>query len=240
VVSLSISLIAVFIPLLFMSGIVGRLFREFAITLSCSVIVSAVVSLTLTPMMCSRMLRREHKREETGISRFLEHAFEKLLWQYDRSLLWVLRHQKSTFLVAIATLVATAGLFMMIPKGLLPIQDTGLIIGVTDASQDISFKDMLDRQKRLSEVLANDPDVLRVAAFVGTGPVNPTQNSGRLYLVLKPRERRSSVRAIMSRLSAAALQVPGISLYLQPSQDLQIDTRISRTQFQYLLQDVDP
>jgi hydrophobe/amphiphile efflux-1 (HAE1) family protein len=240
VVSLSISLIAVFIPLLFMSGIVGRLFREFAITLSCSVIVSAIVSLTLTPMMCSRMLRREHKREVKGIGRLLENGFELLLWQYDRSLLWVLRHQKSTFLVAVATLVATVGLFLLIPKGLLPIQDTGLIIGVTDASQDISFKEMVERQKELSEVLARDPDVIRVAAFVGAGPVNPTQNSGRLYIVLKPREKRVPVREIMARLSVAAHSVSGITLYLQPSQDLQIDTRVSRTQFQYLLQDVDP
>jgi hydrophobe/amphiphile efflux-1 (HAE1) family protein len=240
VVSLSISLIAVFIPLLFMSGIVGRLFREFAITLSCSVIVSAIVSLTLTPMMCSRMLRREHKREVRGIGRWLENGFELLLWQYDRSLLWVLRHQKITFLVAVATLVATVGLFLLIPKGLLPIQDTGLIIGVTDASQDISFKEMVERQKELSEVLARDPDVIRVAAFVGAGPVNPTQNSGRLYIVLKPREKRVSVREIMARLSGAAHSVSGIRLYLQPSQDLQIDTRVSRTQFQYLLQDVDP
>jgi hydrophobe/amphiphile efflux-1 (HAE1) family protein len=240
VVSLSISLIAVFIPLLFMSGIVGRLFREFAITLSSSVIVSAVVSLTLTPMMCSRMLRREHKRDEKGISRVLEKGFEILHWQYDRSLLWVLRHQRSTLLVAVTTLVATAGLFLLIPKGLLPIQDTGLIIGVTDASQDISFKDMLERQKNLSEIMARDPAVLRVASFVGAGPVNPTQNSGRLYIVLKPMGQRAPVREIMSRLSDAARTVPGIALYLQPSQDLQIDTRISRTQFQYLLQDVDP
>jgi len=243
VISLSISLIAVFIPLLFMSGIVGRLFREFAITLSCSVVVSAIVSLTLTPMMCSRMLRREHEHEqhkETGISGFLENAFERLLWYYDRSLLWVLRHQRSVLLVAILTLVATAVLFVMIPKGLLPLQDTGLIIGVTDASQDISFKQMLERQKELSEVIARDPDVLRVAAFIGTGTVNPTQNSGRFYIVLKPRERRAPIREIMTRLSQAAQGIQGINLYLQPTQDLQIDTRISRTQFQYLLEDVDP
>ncbi len=243
VISLSISLIAVFIPLLLMSGIVGRLFREFAITLSCSVVVSALVSLTLTPMMCSRMLRREHQSEqhkETGVSGFLEHGFERLLWHYDRTLLWVLRHQFLTLIVAILTLVATAWLFVIIPKGLLPIQDTGLLIGVTDAAQDISFKQMADRQKELSAVIANDPDVLRVAAFVGTGVVNPTQNTGRFYIVLKPREERRAIQPIMERISEAAHKVQGITLYLQPSQDLQIDTRISRTQFQYLLEDVDP
>lgn len=238
VISLSISLIAVFIPLLFMSGIVGRLFREFAITLSCSVVASAIVSLSLTPMMCAKML--SFQARESRFQQSLEGGFERLLQWYERTLLWVLRHQKATLLVALATLVATGILFVMIPKGLLPLQDTGLIIGVTDAAQDISFKEMVGRQKELSSVIARDPDVLRVAAFVGTGTVNPTQNTGRFYIVLKPREHRDTVRAIMSRLSEEALQVPGISLYLQPSQDLQIDTRISRTQFQYLLEDVNP
>jgi multidrug efflux pump subunit AcrB len=240
VVSLSISLIAVFIPLLFMSGIVGRLFREFAITLSCAVVVSAIVSLTLTPMMCAKMLRPERKGEETALQRSLEGFFERLLGVYDRSLLWVLRHQRATLFVALGTLVATGILFVIIPKGLLPIQDTGLIIGVTDAAQDISFQQMKERQKELSQVLARDPDVLRVAAFVGTGIVNPTQNTGRLYIVLKPRNKRAGAGEIITRLSQAALAVPGITLYLQPSQDLQIDTRISRTQFQYLLEDVNP
>jgi multidrug efflux pump len=243
VVSLSISLIAVFIPLLFMSGIVGRLFREFAITLSCSVIVSAVVSLTLTPMMCAKMLRREHRheqRKESGLAGFLERCFERLQWLYDRSLLWVLRHQFITLFVAILTLVATVMLFVLIPKGLLPLQDTGLIIGVTDTSQDISFKQMLEKQRELSDVVSRDPAVLRVASFVGTGTVNSTQNSGRLYIVLKPRAQRAPIREIMSRISKEAQSVLGITLFLQPTQDLQIDTRISRTQFQYLMEDVDP
>ena len=240
VISLSISLIAVFIPLLLMSGIVGRLFREFAITLSCSVVVSALVSLTLTPMMCSRMLRVDVPEEEKGMRAFLEKGFERLLHLYDCSLRWVLNHQGTTLLVAMTTLVATAWLFVIIPKGLLPVQDTGLLIGVTDAAQDISFKQMAERQKELSAVIARDPDVLRVAAFVGTGVVNPTQNTGRFYIVLKPREQRSAILQIMERISEAAHQVQGITLYLQPSQDLQIDTRISRTQFQYLLEDVDP
>ena len=240
VVSLSISLIAVFIPLLFMSGIVGRLFREFAITLSCAVVVSAIISLTLTPMMCSKMLRSEKEREETGLARILENGFEGLLKGYDRTLLWVLRHQGVTLFVAFTTLIATAILFVVIPKGLLPLQDTGLIIGVTDAAQDISFKQMLERQKELSAVISRDPSVLRVATFIGTGTVNPTQNTGRLYIVLKPIRDREPISLIMNRLSESARQVSGMSLYLQPSQDLQIDTRVSRTQFQYLLEDVDP
>jgi hydrophobe/amphiphile efflux-1 (HAE1) family protein len=240
VISLSISLIAVFIPLLFMSGIVGRLFREFAITLSCAVVVSAIVSLTLTPMMCAKMLRSEKEERETPLQQWLEGGFQFMLGRYDRSLLWVLRHQRATLIVALGTLVATGILFVMIPKGLLPIQDTGLLIGVTDTAQDISFAQMKERQKEISSVLAQDSDVQRVAAFIGTGVVNPTQNTGRLYVVLKPRQKRDSMAEIITRLSRAALAVPGITLYLQPSQDLQIDTRISRTEFQYLLEDVNP
>jgi hydrophobe/amphiphile efflux-1 (HAE1) family protein len=239
VVSLSISLVAVFIPLLFMSGIVGRLFREFAITLSCAVVVSGVISLTLTPMMCAKMLQAEKASDETSLQRSLEAVFEGMLRWYDRTLLWVLKHQRFALVVALATLVLTVVLFAVIPKGLLPLQDTGLIIGVTDAAQDISFTQMVERQKELSDLIARDPDVLRVAAFVGTGTVNPTQNTGRLYIVLKPRGKRDGVMKVMARLSSAAQQVSGISLYLQPSQDLQIDTRVSRTQFQYLLEDVD-
>ena len=236
VVSLSISLIAVFIPLLFMSGIVGRLFREFAITLSCTVIVSAVVSLTLTPMMCSRMLSAGgHGSERDGH----EPWFQRLLWLYDRSLLRVLRHPRATLCVAAATLVLTAVLFLLIPKGLLPTQDTGLIVGVTDAAQDISFRQMADRQKELSGVLSLDPAVERVASFVGAGTVNPTQNTGRLYIVLKPRSRRENFRIVLERLNITAQGVRGISLYLQPSQDLQINTRVSRTQFQFLMEDAD-
>ena len=239
VISLSISLIAVFIPLLFMSGIVGRLFREFAITLSSAVIVSAIVSLTLTPMMCSRMLKAESHEKETNLSRSLEGFFDSALRFYDRTLIWVLHHQRATLLVAFITLVITLLLFIFIPKGLLPLQDTGLVIGVTDAAQDISFTQMKARQQELSALIAKDPDVERVAAFVGTGVVNSTQNTGRFYIVLKPRDTRVPIGVIMARISETAHQVSGISLYLQPSQDLQIDTRISRTQYQYLLQDAD-
>jgi hydrophobe/amphiphile efflux-1 (HAE1) family protein len=240
VISLSISLIAVFIPLLFMSGIVGRLFREFSITLSCAVVVSAIVSLTLTPMMCAKMLTSEGESTPGRFQNTLEGFFNTLLRWYDGALLWVLRHQRATLFVAIGALLLTGILFIQIPKGLLPLQDTGLLIGVTDAAQDISFQQMVERQKELSQAIARDPDVLRVAAFVGTGTVNATQNTGRFYIVLKPRETRAGMRTIMARISSAAQQVSGISLYLQPSQDLQIDTRVSRTQFQYLLEDVNP
>jgi hydrophobe/amphiphile efflux-1 (HAE1) family protein len=238
VISLSISLVAVFIPLLFMTGIVGRLFREFAITLSTAVAVSAIVSLTLAPMMCAKLLRREEELGENAAQRAIERGFDAFLGWYERSLAWVLRHQPATLLVAALTLVATLGLFIVIPKGLLPQQDTGLIVGVTDAAQDISFPKMLGSQRALTDVLRKDPDVARVAGFVGAGTVNFTPNTGRIYIVLKPREQRhSTVEQIIARLRAAAHDVAGINLFLQPAQDLQIDTRVSRTQFQYTLQD---
>jgi hydrophobe/amphiphile efflux-1 (HAE1) family protein len=238
VISLSISLVAVFIPLLFMTGIVGRLFREFAITLSSAVAVSALVSLTLAPMMCAKLLRREEDLGENAAQRAIERGFEGFLGWYERTLAWVLRHQRGTLFVAALTLVATLVLFAFIPKGLLPQQDTGLIIGVTDAAQDISFAKMLERQRALTDVLRQDPDVARVAGFVGAGTVNFTPNTGRIYLVLKPREqRKATIAQVIARLREAARAVPGIDLFLQPAQDLQIDTRVSRTQYQYTLQD---
>ncbi len=246
VVSLSVSLIAVFIPLLFMQGIVGRLFREFAITLSVAVVVSAVVSLTLTPMMCAKLLGREHEHggkadKPKGILGWFEKAFDQSLAWYEHTLRWVMGRQKTTLLVAIATLVLTFLLYLVIPKGLLPLQDTGLIIGVTDAAQNISFKAMVTRQRLISDAVRKDPAVQSVAAFVGAGTVNPTVNTGRLYIVLKPRDaRRDGVEEIMQRLRAATSNIEGISLFLQPAQDLQIDTRISRTQYQYILQAIDP
>ncbi len=240
VISLSISLIAVFIPLLFMSGIVGRLFREFAITLSTAVAVSAFVSLTLTPMMCAKMLRREDEQRENALQRFFERGFDRVLRWYDRSLTWVLRHQKATLLVAAATLVATAVLYVYVPKGLLPQQDTGLLIGVTDAAQDISFEAMLTLQRAVTDAVRQDPDVERVAAFVGAGTVNATPNTGRIYVVLKPRESgRSRAGQIISRLREAVRGIQGVNVFFQAAQDLQIDTRTSRTQYQYILEDSD-
>ena len=238
VISLSFSLIAVFIPLLFMTGIVGRLFREFAITLSVAVLVSAVVSLTLTPMMCAKFLKPIAHGKQGKLFQWSERAFEAMLNFYDAGLKWVLRHRLTTLLVAIATLIATIYLYIIVPKGLLPNQDTGEIIGVTDAAQNISFKAMLDRQRQVSDIVAKDPDVQNVAAFVGAGTVNATVNTGRLYIVLKPRdERQSSADQIMARLREATKDIQGISLFMQSVQDLQIDTKVSRTQYQYILED---
>ena len=240
IISLSVSLIAVFIPLIFMTGIVGRLFREFAITLSAAVAVSAFVSLTLTPMMCARLLKPEDKTRHSRLFLWSERMFQGLLDAYDRSLQWVLRHRAFTLGVAIVTMVATVWLYFIVPKGLLPQQDTGLIIGVTDAAQSISFKDMVARQRAIADIVGKDPDVVSVASFVGAGTVNPTVNSGRLYINLKPRDtRKASASQIIDRLRAATDSVEGISLFMQAAQDVQIDSRVSRTQYQYTLQDAD-
>ena len=240
VISLSVSLIAVFIPLLFMTGIVGRLFREFAITLSIAVAVSAVVSLTLTPMMCARLLKSEKGEKHGRFYRWTETMFDRLLAWYDGGLKWVLRHLLLTLMVAVGTIFATFWLYFIIPKGLLPQQDTGLILGVTDSAQSISFKAMLEKQRRVSEIVSRDPDVTNVASIIGTGPVNATVNTGRLYITLKPRdERHASASAIIDRLRIATRDLEGISLFMQAVQDVQIDSRVSRTQYQYTLEDAD-
>jgi len=255
IISLTVSLIAVFIPLLFMSGIVGRLFREFAITLSVAVAMSAVVSLTLTPMMCARLLKSDtggrssrdagaggspRRRRSSALQDASERAFEWMLNAYDSGLKWVLRHQFFTLMVAVATLAGTILLYVIVPKGLLPQQDTGLIVGVTDSAQSISFKAMSQRQRAVAEVVAKDPDVVSVASFVGAGTVNSTVNTGRLYIGLKPRDERSaSAGEVIDRLRAATQNLEGISLLMQAVQDVQIDSRVSRTQFQYTLQDAD-
>ncbi|MGA2866135.1 MAG: multidrug efflux RND transporter permease subunit [Verrucomicrobiota bacterium] len=240
VVSLSFSLVAVFIPLIFMPGIVGRLFREFAITLSVAVMVSATVSLTLTPMMCSRLLEPEDKQRHGRLFQATERFFKGLLRTYERGLQWVLRHQFFVLSVALVTLAATIWLYVVVPKGLLPQQDTGLILGITDAAQTISFKAMVQRQRQVADLALQDRDVLSVASFVGGGSVNPTMNTGRLYIGLKRRDnRRATAGEIIQRLRAAAQQVQGISLFMQAVQDVQIDSRVSRTQFQYTLQDAD-
>jgi hydrophobe/amphiphile efflux-1 (HAE1) family protein len=240
IISLSFSLIAVFIPLLFMTGIVGRLFREFAITLSAAVAVSLVVSLTLTPMMCARLLKSEAETRHGRLYLLTDRMFQGLLDGYNRSLQWVLRHQAFTLGVAVVTMVATIWLYIIVPKGLLPSQDTGMIIGVTDAAQSISFKDMVTRQRAIAEIVRRDPDVVSVASFVGAGSVNSTVNSGRLYINLKPRDsRQAGADEIIARLRAATDSVQGISLFMQAAQDVQIDSRISRTQYQYTLTDAD-
>ena len=240
VISLSISLIAVFIPLLFMTGIVGRLFREFAITLSISVVVSAFVSLTLTPMMCARLLTAEKDQKHGRFYRVTERMFDRLLGLYETGLKWVMKHQFLTLMVAIGTLVATIFLYIVIPKGLLPEQDTGLITGVTDAAQSISFHAMVNRQQKITEIVSRDPDVVNVTSFVGAGSVNATVNTGRINIALKPRDERSaSATEIIDRLREATKDVQGISLFMQAVQDVQIDSRVSRTEYQYGLQDAD-
>jgi len=240
VISLSISLIAVFIPLLFMTGIVGRLFREFAITLSVSVAVSAFVSLTLTPMMCARLLKSEKEQKHGRFFQVTEGLFARLLGAYESGLKWVMRHQFLTLMVAVGTLIATIWLYIVIPKGLLPEQDTGLISGVTDAAQSISFQAMVNRQHAITDIVTRDPDVMSAASFVGAGSVNSTVNTGRINIQLKPRDQRTaSASEIIDRLREATKDVQGISLFMQAVQDVQIDSRVSRTQYQYGLQDAD-
>ena len=240
VISLSFSLVAVFIPLIFMTGIVGRLFREFAITLSIAVMVSAIVSLTLTPMMCSRLLEPEGKRRHGPWYQATERFFKAMLDAYESGLQWVLAHQLLVLSVAAITLVATIWLYLLVPKGLLPQQDTGLILGITDAAQTISFKSMVQRQHQVADIVLRDPDVVSVASFVGGGTVNPTLNTGRLYIGLKPRtERKATATEVIQRLRDQTHEVQGMSLFMQAVQDVQIDSRVSRTQYQYTLQDAD-
>src|SRR6202007_1762430 len=241
VVSLSVSLVAVFIPLLFMTGIVGRLFREFAITLSVAVGVSAFVSLTLTPMMSAKLLQPESEEEERRgkFYRRTEEYWTRFRNWYERGLRWVLAHQRFVLNVAIVTLVATILLYILVPKGLLPQQDTGVIIGVTEAAENISFEAMMERVHAVSDIVRRDPEVASVSASVGAGTVNATINTARLYMVLKPHSERANAEKIIERLRNATRDVEGVSFFMQAAQDLQIDARVSRTQFQYILQDAD-
>jgi hydrophobe/amphiphile efflux-1 (HAE1) family protein len=241
IVSLTISLIAVFIPLLLMGGVVGRLFREFAITLSLAVIISGVVSLTLTPMMCATLLRQDPPGHDPGkLFRWSERGFDAFLKFYVAGLDWVLRHRNLTLAFTVLTLVATGILYATIQKGFLPQQDTGLLVATTDAAQDISFAAMSERQQQIAALIARDPDVVTVDSFVGAGTVNTTLNSGRLYIDIgAPDARKASAAVVMERLRAATAGIHGITLHLQPAQDLQIETRIARTQYQYVLQDLD-
>lgn len=240
VVSLTVSLIAVFIPLLFMTGIVGRLFRDFALVLTIAVSISALVSLTLTPMMCAKLLR--HEPADAPRSRLFdwsEARFAALLSGYERSLQWVMARPRQTLTVFGLTVLVTAVLFITIPKGLLPQQDAGVLIGVAEAEASISFPAMQARTRALSEALARDPDVQSVATFVGSGSINPTLNTGRLNIVLRPRGDRADIDRVSARLAERARAVEGIRLFLQPVQDLQIDSRVARTQFQLVLTSLD-
>ena len=238
ILSLTISLVAVLIPLLFMQGLIGRLFREFAITLSVAIAVSAVLSLTLTAMMCGHLLKPHQPETEGRFYKASEAFFEKMLSVYDVGVRWVLRHQFFTLMVTLATVALTAVLAVMIPKGFFPQQDTGIITGVSEAPADVSFTRMLDRQRALADVVLQDPDVASVASFIGADGTNATMNSGRLSITLKPRdERHANSEEIIARLQPRLAHVEGIALYLQSVQDLQIDNRIARTQYQYTLED---
>ncbi|MGH7435019.1 MAG: efflux RND transporter permease subunit, partial [Polyangiaceae bacterium] len=239
IVSLTVSLVAVLIPLLFMGGLIGRLFREFAVTLAVSIGVSALLSLTLTPMMCAFLLKRERPVSERGrMFHLSERAFEGAIAFYDRGLKLVLRHRFSTLLVTIGTLATTVALAMWIPKGFFPLQDTGMLLGVTEAAPDVSFPKMMELQRQAADVMLQDPAVATVASFIGSDGTNPTTNSGRLSVTLKPREERSEgASEIIARLQPKLAAVGGIQVYLQSVQDLQIDSRVGRTQFQYTLED---
>ncbi|HEX2633121.1 MAG TPA: efflux RND transporter permease subunit [Bradyrhizobium sp.] len=240
VISLTVSLIAVFIPLLFMSGLVGRMFREFALTLTIAVVTSAIVSLTLTPMMCSRLLK--HAGEEmtvpglAAISRFIDRMVEF----YHRTLLWVLQRQRATLLVTFAAIGATLVLYVVAPKGFLPLQDTASITAVTEAGPDVSFAEMQSRQTQAANAIRTDPDVIGVVSVIGAGSVNPTTNVGRLVMTLKPRgERRDDVSVVVARLKSLTASIPGMTIYFQPVQDVQISTQSSRSLYQYILTGTD-
>ncbi len=253
IVSLTVSLVAVFIPLLFMTGVVGRLFNEFAVVLSTSVIVSAAVSLTLTPMMCGRLLRANETPNR--LTAWFEHGFVRLTQGYRRTLAVALRHQGLVLLVAVGTLGGTVLLYVLTPKGFLPQQDTGVIVAVTEASQSASVPRMAGLQTQLAEIARRDPAVAGVVSFVGAGTINATPNTGRLTIALKPRRERDPAPAVIARLQAAMSGeplgstggvpgetkrfAPGMSVFMQAVQDIQIGTRISRTQFQYTLIDTD-
>ncbi len=241
IVSLTISLIAVLIPLLFMGDVVGRLFREFAITLSVTILISAVVSLTLVPMACAKLLRRTADRHETAFERKNREWFDRLVRGYDRALNVVLDHQPLTLAVAVATLVLTVVLYIAIPKGFFPVQDTGLIQGISQAAQSISYSAMAERQTALAAAILKDPAVDSLSSFIGVDGTNSTLNSGRFLINLKPHDSRTlSASDIIRRLQQETADVEGISLYMQPVQDLTIDTTVSRTQYQFVLESANP
>ena len=241
VISMSTSLVAVFIPLLFMGGLIGRLFHEFAVTLSLAILVSGVVSLTLTPMLCSRFLKRESEYPKPNLFiRASGRAFDRLLAGYETSLRWVLRHQAIMLLVALATLIATVWLYIAVPKGFFPQQDTGLMIGVTEAAQDVSFTTMARLQSQVAEIVMADPAVATIGSFIGAAMGSSTVNNGRMFISLKPfEERRVNVDVVIERLRRKLAGVAGITLYLQSVQDVRVGGRLGKGQFQYALQTAD-
>ncbi len=240
VISLTVSLIAVFIPLLFMSGLVGRMFREFALTLTIAVVTSAVVSLTLTPMMCSRLLKLHHEEMQVPGLATLSGWIDRMVAFYERTLLVILRHQRATLVVTFVTIIATLALYVVAPKGFLPLQDTASITAVTEAGPEVSFVDMKLRQTQVADAIKADPDIVGVVSVIGAGSVNPTTNVGRLVMTLKPRgERKTDIAVVVDRLKQRVSGVPGMTVYFQAVQDVQISTRASRSQYQYTLTGTD-
>jgi multidrug efflux pump len=238
IISLTVSLIAVLIPLLFMGDIVGRLFREFAVTLSVTILVSAIVSLTLTPMMCSRLLKAKSDKKPGRFYEASERVYDHVMQFYGRTLQWVLKRQRATLIVAAATLVMTILLYLIVPKGFFPVQDTGVIQGFSEAAQDISFPAMAAHQQALAQIILKDPAVESLSSFIGVDGINTTLNSGRVLINLRPLEQRKvTATEVMMRLQPELAKVDGITLYMQPVQDLTVEDRVSRTQFQYTLED---
>jgi multidrug efflux pump len=241
IISLTVSLIAVLIPLLFMGDVVGRLFREFAITLAVTILISAVVSLTLVPMLCAKLLKHRPKSEESALSRRTDRWFDQVIGRYGRMLNWVLDRQALTLIVATGTVVVTALLYVVIPKGFFPIQDTGLVQGITEASESISYAEMANRQQAMAAAILKDPDVESLSSFIGVDGANVTLNSGRMLINLTPMEQRSETASqVIRRLQSETNGVAGISLYMQPVQDLTLADTISRTQYQFIVEDSDP
>jgi multidrug efflux pump len=240
IVSLTVSLIAVLIPLLFMGDVVGRLFREFAVTLGVTILVSAFVSLTLTPMMCARLLKHEESSKKGWFYQASERFFDRTIEAYGRGVKMVLRHQTLTLVVTAATLVLTILLYYFVPKGFFPVQDTGVILGISEAPQAVSFSEMAQRQQALAAVILKDPDVESLSSFIGVDGTNMTPNAGRIQINLKPLDDRiSSATGVIHRLQPQLAQVAGINLYMQPVQDLTVEDRVSRTQYQYTIEDAD-
>ncbi len=240
IISLTFSLIAVLIPLLFMGDVVGRLFREFAVTLAVAILISGVVSLTLTPMMCARFLHKENDSQENSLYRITGRWFDAVIARYGRALEWVLDRQVATLLVAAAALGLTVVLYLVVPKGFFPVQDTGVIQGISEAQQSVSFAAMAERQQALAKVVLRDPAVESLSSFIGVDGTNVTLNSGRMLINLKPLSvRKIHASDIIRRLQPELAKVPGITLYMQPVQDLTIEDRISRTQYQYTLEAAD-
>jgi multidrug efflux pump len=241
IISLTVSLIAVLIPLLFMGDVVGRLFREFAITLSVTILISAVVSLTLVPMACAKLLKAETETHENAFQRYSREGFDRIIAGYGHALNWVLDRQTFVLLIALGTFGLTALLYVVIPKGFFPLQDTGVIQAISEAPQSVSYAAMAERQQQLASAILKDPDVESLSSFIGVDGTNTTLNSGRILINLKPHDqRKSDIATVMQRIKDRTASLIGITLYMQPVQDLTIEGTVSRTQYQFILQDADP